>query len=271
MANTLARIADLKADFQRLADRAPGVRARLTVRAGRFGLFLVGRPCEDRPDEEGMVHPGASPAFAELYALTDQAGTLWAEMRRSGYSWRPALPKSIHYHVGAPWEVWLIFLLHTPPVCFSCSAMGPNGQKRLALSQLGSEKEVVVWIDDYCELCVTALTLLKTAALQGVETETAVSGGHRDSGTQTLMVPAGGAPPVAVQYVSLDNMAAIVNRSKRTLERLKSRKKNPLPAPDVEGGGGRPDEWDWSTVRAWLEKEYGRQLPKRYPSIRSPS
>jgi len=69
-------------------------------------------------------------------------------------------------------------------------------------------------------------------------------------------------------YVTLDQMAAIVNRSKRSLERLKSRKKNPLPDPDCEGGGGRPDEWLWSKVRPWLEKEYSKQLPEDYPAHR---
>jgi hypothetical protein len=71
--------------------------------------------------------------------------------------------------------------------------------------------------------------------------------------------------PEAPQYVTLDQMAAHVNRSKRTLERLKTRELNPLPPPDVEGGGGRPDEWVWSKIRPWLEKEFGRQLPLRFP------
>jgi hypothetical protein len=73
----------------------------------------------------------------------------------------------------------------------------------------------------------------------------------------------------SVQYVTLDKLAAIVSRSKRSLEKRKSRKHNPLPAPDVEGGGGKPDEWIWATIRAWLEKEFGRKLPERYPSIRA--
>jgi hypothetical protein len=68
------------------------------------------------------------------------------------------------------------------------------------------------------------------------------------------------------QYVTLDHMAAIVSRSKRTLEKLKTRMKNPLPPPDVEGGGGgKPDEWRWGTIRPWLEAEYGRQLSRLAP------
>jgi hypothetical protein len=77
-----------------------------------------------------------------------------------------------------------------------------------------------------------------------------------------------GRSPALGQYVTLDEMAAIVNRSKRTLEKLKDRKKDPLPPPDIEGGGGKPHEWLWSTVRPWLEKEYGRTLPAEFPAAR---
>jgi len=71
--------------------------------------------------------------------------------------------------------------------------------------------------------------------------------------------------PAAVQYVTLDQMAAIVSRSKRTLERLKTRRNNPLPDPAVPGGGGRPDEWIWSQVRPWLAQEFKRNLPEKFP------
>lgn len=73
-------------------------------------------------------------------------------------------------------------------------------------------------------------------------------------------------PPA--DYVTLDQMAASVKRSKRTLEKLKTRALNPLPQPDVAGGGGKPDEWLWHTVRPWLESEYGRNLPERFPASR---
>ncbi len=79
--------------------------------------------------------------------------------------------------------------------------------------------------------------------------------------------PATHAPPPE-QYVTLDKMAAIVGRSKRTLEKLKTRGRNSLPPPDIEGGGGRADEWLWATVRPWLEGEYGRELPERFPGDR---
>jgi hypothetical protein len=87
----------------------------------------------------------------------------------------------------------------------------------------------------------------------------------RNGGPQIGMGPAPGAVEC---YVTLDQMAATVSRSKRTLERLKTRKRHPLPAPDVEGGGGRPDEWLWSRIRPWLAQEFGKQLPEHFFAAR---
>jgi hypothetical protein len=69
----------------------------------------------------------------------------------------------------------------------------------------------------------------------------------------------------APEYVDLDQIAAIVNRSKSHLEKLKRRLKNPLPDPDVRGGGGKKDEWIWSRIRPWLEAEFNRHLPEAFP------
>lgn len=68
------------------------------------------------------------------------------------------------------------------------------------------------------------------------------------------------------QTVTLDQMAGAVSRSKKTLERLKSKGK--LPQPDVDGGGGKPDEWIWANVKPILELHYNRKLPDRFPSLR---
>ena len=69
----------------------------------------------------------------------------------------------------------------------------------------------------------------------------------------------------ALDYVDLDQIAAVVNRSKSHLEKLKRRMKNPLPDPDVRGGGGKKDEWIWSSIRLWLEAEFSRHLPETFP------
>jgi len=67
-------------------------------------------------------------------------------------------------------------------------------------------------------------------------------------------------------HVTLSQMAAMVNRTKKTLERLRDNGK--LSAPAVKGGTGRADEWRWSDVRPILQDEYNRQLPEIYPADR---
>ena len=68
-----------------------------------------------------------------------------------------------------------------------------------------------------------------------------------------------------VQYVTLDQAAAIVNRSKQAL-----RKKANRPTPSIQGRPGQPHEWDWEIMRPWLENEFGKKLPARYPAHRAP-
>jgi hypothetical protein len=74
------------------------------------------------------------------------------------------------------------------------------------------------------------------------------------------------ASATADQYVTLDQAAALVNRSKKTLERRVNKTGSDAPPPDVEGGGGRAHEWRWSLFRPWLEKTFGKPLPERFPS-----
>lgn len=62
------------------------------------------------------------------------------------------------------------------------------------------------------------------------------------------------------QYVTLDQLAALVSRSKHTV-----RKWEDLPAPDVAGGHGKPSEWCWSRLRPWLEERSGKLFPRRLP------
>jgi hypothetical protein len=66
-------------------------------------------------------------------------------------------------------------------------------------------------------------------------------------------------------HVTLLQAASMVSRCKKTLER----RKKDMPHPRVEGGGGKPDEWAWSELRPWLEKEFGRKLPHQFPADRS--
>jgi hypothetical protein len=72
---------------------------------------------------------------------------------------------------------------------------------------------------------------------------------------------------VLPDLVTLDQAAAGAKRSKRTLERYKTKGK--LPAPVVEGGAGKPDLYDWPTMRNWIESEFGvPNLPEVFPANR---
>jgi hypothetical protein len=66
--------------------------------------------------------------------------------------------------------------------------------------------------------------------------------------------------------VTLDQAAALVHKSKRTLERYKTA--GTLPAPFSEPAGGQAHLWDWRNLGPWLEKQFKIELPKKYPSIR---
>jgi hypothetical protein len=77
------------------------------------------------------------------------------------------------------------------------------------------------------------------------------------------------ATPPSVEFpdlVTLTQAAAIVHRQKRTLERYVT--KGILPAPSVEGGGGRAHLYDWKVIRPVLEKEFNMQLPEVFPANR---
>jgi hypothetical protein len=73
-------------------------------------------------------------------------------------------------------------------------------------------------------------------------------------------------PGAIPDLVTLDQAAAAVRKSKRTLERYKTTGAFPLPA--VEGGGGRADLWDWKVIRPWLENEFHIKLPETFPANR---
>jgi hypothetical protein len=63
------------------------------------------------------------------------------------------------------------------------------------------------------------------------------------------------------QLVTLDQIGAIVHRSKRSMERYLSQ----MPAPHVRGRRGQPHLWSWTEVRPWLETAFGFSLPECFP------
>lgn len=71
-----------------------------------------------------------------------------------------------------------------------------------------------------------------------------------------------------VQSVTIDQMAAICNCSKKTIERWLY--KGMLPRPDYEGGGGKKHKWCWSEVRESLENASGMKFKERFPTLKKP-
>ena len=66
--------------------------------------------------------------------------------------------------------------------------------------------------------------------------------------------------------VTLDQAAAVVCQSKRTLERFLQRQQ--LPRPDFPGGGGKSHRWYWRNLRPALQEHFRPDLPERYPASR---
>jgi len=112
------------------------------------------------------------------------------------------------------------------------------------------------------------LRLLATQAKESLECYLSLRGYNvkaaRDS---DLAAQTTGGNDGMVQYVTLDQMSVLCNRSKRTLERWVTDGK--MPHPDIEGGGGKPNEWDWTLVREKLSELADRKMPDRYPVIRT--
>jgi hypothetical protein len=69
------------------------------------------------------------------------------------------------------------------------------------------------------------------------------------------------APPPTDQSVTLDQIGAMVHRSKRTMERYRAC----MPPPCVQGRRGQASRWEWPDVRPWLEQTFGLRLPERFP------
>jgi hypothetical protein len=96
--------------------------------------------------------------------------------------------------------------------------------------------------------------------LHGVHDRPPSSSHERLADALERLVPSAELPDL----VDLDQAAAAVHTSKRTLERHKT--EGTLPEPVVEGGGGKPALYDWKIMRPWLMKTFGVVLPERFPA-----
>ena len=122
----------------------------------------------------------------------------------------------------------------------------------------------MVEIPDVCQASIEAMDGLFAAA----EASGSPGGSHAKPIAGTLVEPgaeeggawSGGEGEESVgDYVTLKDIAMMVRRSKRTVEKLVE--KGTLPAPEIRGGRGKPHEWRLSKLRPLLERLYGRPLP----------
>jgi hypothetical protein len=67
-------------------------------------------------------------------------------------------------------------------------------------------------------------------------------------------------------FITLNQAAALVHRSKRALENYKRRG---MPKPRVRGGGGKPSLWAYPEMRSWLTKKFDIPLPERFVADRN--
>ncbi len=66
------------------------------------------------------------------------------------------------------------------------------------------------------------------------------------------------------ELVTLNQVAPLTGKSKRTLERYVQQGR--LPGPDIRGGDGKANKWYWRTLRPALsEFASSKQLPERFP------
>lgn len=80
--------------------------------------------------------------------------------------------------------------------------------------------------------------------------------------TKNQRVPPFAPPTPDEQLVTLDQIAARMRMSKRSLERYKKE----MPPAVMRGRRGRTARWVWATIRPWLEETFGCQLPERFPA-----
>lgn len=121
-------------------------------------------------------------------------------------------------------------------------------------------------LDRFFERYPSALAPLEVASSTSALAPSPPSGAAPHSPSPPVNPPPSEVPETAHQYVTLDQMAALVNRSKKTLERALNKRGSTMPRPDVEGAGGKPHEWLWPHILPWLKDTYPRRFPERFPT-----
>ena len=110
--------------------------------------------------------------------------------------------------------------------------------------------------------------LLRRGLTEVMKSYSILAANTRTPSRPTVMSPAGEDAVERAKYehyVKLRQAAAIVNKSKETLEPLVG---NVLPEPDIRAakGSGKAHEWKWSSIRPALMRHFNRELPEVFPT-----
>jgi hypothetical protein len=67
-------------------------------------------------------------------------------------------------------------------------------------------------------------------------------------------------PPAELpEIVNLDQAAALVNKTTNGLRHYRNKG---MPKPHIRGTKGQPNQYLWSEMRPWLEKQFNRRIPE---------
>jgi hypothetical protein len=86
---------------------------------------------------------------------------------------------------------------------------------------------------------------------------------------KTLAVRAEAGAEVPKDTIDRDQVAALCKLRKASLKAYVRRPDDPLPDPDIPGGGGKRSFWQWSTIRPWIVRNFpSLPVPETCPSRR---
>ncbi len=218
MADLASEISELKTDFQRIADRFAWVRASFTLNRGRFELFSFGHPGSDGVNGAILVGMRGDQELAvttDLFELTERAGTIVGQFLKSCGTLRHLLcEKSIHYDLKTPWELWLMFLVHSRSTALLCHTQ-TDGECTPAVYHV-ADNDACILIDYYPQVCLTALSGLRND-LQS--TERALSSDSRQCQTPSTEPASIGENDPRDKWLRKGPLGLILNTNTHVAER----------------------------------------------------
>lgn len=178
-----SQVSELQIEFQDIIGRADWVGACVALQPGRVCQLGLGWSGTDAyainrvwANQEylpvKLVRPGVNgddpscwdrvknePVYAELLTLTQRAGEVCQKLlqtQKFSFNLRDA-----DYEIHDSTQLWLVFLIHSLETCGYCRAMSETGD-RAGCSEI-KEGTTLVWIDQFAQVCLAGLAVLKAA------------------------------------------------------------------------------------------------------------